>query len=311
MMQKHDIRYFFYIGGNDSADTCRIVNEEAKKVGYELRIIHIPKTIDNDLVGTDHCPGFGSAARYVALAFRGVDFDNRSLPGVYIGVVMGRHAGFLTASSMLAKTTVDSGPHLIYTPEKPFDIHRFVHQVKEVYDTYGRCIVAVSEGIADANSAPIATLLSKQIERDAHGNVVLAGSGMLGDLLVETIKTKSDISRVRQDTFGYPQRSFFGVISEIDSREAYEVGAHAVRFALSGDVDGSVALKRVGEYHVEYIVNSLETVAGKTKHMPDELFKNDTMVNEKFLEYVRPLVGDLGEVVHLDAPDLDHVRMTV
>ena len=145
VMQKHNIRYFFYIGGNDSADTCRIVNEEAKKVGYELRVIHIPKTIDNDLPGTDHCPGFGSAARYVALAFRGVNFDNAALPGVYIGVVMGRHAGFLTAASVLAKTKESDGPHLIYTPEKNFDIHHFTHAVKEIYEKYGRCIVAVSE----------------------------------------------------------------------------------------------------------------------------------------------------------------------
>lgn len=307
VMKKHNIRYFFLIGGNDGATVCHILNEEAKKVGFEFRVIHIPKTVDNDLVGTDHCPGFGSAARYVALAFRGIDFDNRSLPGVYIGVVMGRHAGFLTASSVLAKTREDSGPHLMYTPEKPFDIHHFVHQVKEVFDKYGRCIVAVSEGITDKDGALIATLLTKQIEHDAHGNVALAGSGMLGDLLVDTIKTRSDISRVRQDTFGYPQRSFFGCVSTIDSQEAREVGVRAVQFAMTGDVDGSVAITRTDEYHVEYQLIPLEVVAGKTKHMPDDFFESDTMVNERFLQYLRPLVGDLEDVVYLDAPIINKV----
>ena len=126
VMLAHEIRYFFYIGGNDSADTCRIVNEQAKAQGYELRTIHVPKTIDNDLVGTDHCPGFGSAAKFVAQAFAGANLDNRALPGVYIGVVMGRHAGFLTAASIFAKKFPDDGPHLIYVPEKiirPGKIH--------------------------------------------------------------------------------------------------------------------------------------------------------------------------------------------
>ena len=242
VMERYNIRYFFLIGGNDGASVCHIVNTEAKKSGYELRVFHIPKTIDNDLMVTDHCPGFGSAARFVASAFRGINFDNASLPGVYIGIVMGRHAGFLTASSILAKQEESDGPHLIYTPEKVFDVHHFVHAVKDVYEQYGRCIAAVSEGIVDENGVPIATTLSKQIEHDAHGNVQLSGSGVLGDLLVDMIKNKANISRVRQDTFGYLQRSFFGCVSEIDAREAREVGTHAVKFAMTGDVDGSVAI---------------------------------------------------------------------
>ncbi|MFA6427886.1 MAG: 6-phosphofructokinase [Candidatus Magasanikbacteria bacterium] len=300
VMKKYNIRYFFYIGGNDSADTCRIVNESARQVGYELRVIHIPKTIDNDLVGTDHCPGFGSAARFVASAFRGVNFDNASLPGVYIGVVMGRHAGFLTASSILAKQEEGDGPHLIYTPEKVFDVHRFVHDVKDVYEKYGRCIVAVSEGVVDEDGVPIATKLSKQVEHDAHGNVQLSGSGTLGDLLVDMIKNKANISRVRQDTFGYLQRSFFGCVSEVDAREAREVGAHAVKFAVSGDVDGSVAIKRVGEYRVKYELIGLGVVAAKTKKMDDAFFENDHMVSQAFVDYVKPLVGDIdfGRTYH-------------
>jgi 6-phosphofructokinase 1 len=145
VLKAHDVRYFFYIGGNDSSDTVRIVNDEAKKADYEFRAIHIPKTIDNDLVLNDHTPGFGSAARYVAQAFMGVNLDNRALPGVYIGVVMGRHAGFLTAASALAQKYPDDGPHLIYLPERAFHRDKFLNDVKDIYDKYGRCEIAVSE----------------------------------------------------------------------------------------------------------------------------------------------------------------------
>lgn len=296
IMESNNIRYFFYIGGNDSADTCRIVNEQAKEVGYELHVIHVPKTIDNDLMITDHTPGFGSAAKFVVSAFRGINFDNASLPGVYIGVVMGRHAGFLTASSILAKQDESDGPHLIYTPEKPFEIHHFVHDVKEVYEKYGRCIVAVSEGIRDLEGVPIVTKLAKQIEHDAHGNVQLSGSGVLGDLLGDTIKNQTEISRVRVDTFGYLQRSFAGCVSEVDVKEARKVGIEAVKYAMSGDVDGSVVIKRTGEYNVEYGLVDLSEVAGKTKVMSEDFFVSDNMVSQKFIDYVMPLVGDLPRV---------------
>src|SRR5512138_1598934 len=159
IMLAHEIRYFLYIGGNDSSDTCRIVNEQAKAADYELRTVHVPKTIDNDLVITDHCPGFGSAGKFVAQAFAGANLDNRALPGVYIAVVMGRHAGFLTAASALGRQFPDDGPHLIYVPERPFDVDRFLGDVDRVYRTLGRCVVAVSEGIVDAAGAPIMTKL--------------------------------------------------------------------------------------------------------------------------------------------------------
>ncbi len=129
----HGVRYFFYVGGNDSAETCRIVNKFALEEGYELRVMHIPKTIDNDLRVTDHCPGYGSAAKFVAQAFSGVNLDNRSLPGVYIGVVMGRHAGFLTAASVFARKYEDDGPHLIYLPERPFSYDEYLASVDKIY----------------------------------------------------------------------------------------------------------------------------------------------------------------------------------
>jgi 6-phosphofructokinase 1 len=183
VLQAHGITHFFYIGGNDSSDTVRIVAEEAAAANYPLRCIHIPKTIDNDLVGNDHTPGFASAARFVVQAFAGANLDNAALPGVYVGVVMGRHAGFLTAASSLAKKFEDDGPHLIYVPERVFDIEKFRADVKATYDKYGRCVIAVSEGIHDADGTPILSRLAGDLERDAHGNVQLSGTGALADLL--------------------------------------------------------------------------------------------------------------------------------
>ena len=271
VLQAHEIGHFFYIGGNDSSDTVRIVSAEAHKAGYPLRCIHIPKTIDNDLVGNDHTPGFPSAARFVAQAFAGANLDNAALPGVYVGVVMGRHAGFLTAASALGKKFPDDGPHLIYLPERTFVLEKFLADVKATYERYGRCVIAVSEGIHDASGQPIAALLARDLEHDAHGNVQLSGNGALADLLCEEIKSKLQIKRVRGDTFGYLQRSFIGCVSDVDQREAREVGEKAVQFALQADADGSVAIRRVGDYAVEYVLQPLEAVAGKTRTMEDAL----------------------------------------
>ena len=292
VLQAHEIGAFFYVGGNDSSDTVRIVSEEAAKANYPLRCIHIPKTIDNDLVGNDHTPGFPSAARFVAQAFTGANLDNAALPGVYVGVVMGRHAGFLTAASALGKKFPDDGPHLIYVPERVFDIDKFLADVKATYDRLGRCVIAVSEGIHDALGAPIITKLAQQVEHDAHGNIQLSGTGALADLLCEEIKNKLGIKRVRGDTFGYLQRSFIGCFSDVDQREAREVGEKAVQYAMWGDRSGSVAIKRTGYYSVDYQLIALEAVAGKTRVMEDEfLASNGTDVTDAFRLYLRPLLG--------------------
>ena len=292
VLQVHQIEHFFYIGGNDSSDTVRIVSLEAEKAGYPLRCMHIPKTIDNDLVGNDHTPGFPSAARFVAQAFAGANLDNAALPGVYVGVVMGRHAGFLTAASALGKKFPDDGPHLIYLPERTFVIDDFLRDVKATYDRYGRCVVAVSEGIHHASGAPVLSLLAKELEHDAHGNVQLSGTGALADLLCEEIKTKLGIKRVRGDTFGYLQRSFIGCVSDVDQREAREVGEKAVQFAMWGQRSGSVAIKRTGFYSVDYELLPLEAVAGKTRTMEDEFIAaNGTDVTDAFRLYLRPLLG--------------------
>lgn len=304
VLQAHDIRYFFYIGGNDSADTVRIVSEQASKVNYDLRTIHVPKTIDNDLVLNDHTPGYGSAARFVVQAFMGVNLDMRALRGIYIGVVMGRNAGFLTAASAIAQRYPDDGPHLIYLPEREFHLDKFLADVKQVYDRYGMCIIAVSEGIRNAQGELMISTLRNDLDVDAHGNVCLSGTGALGELLAQQVKSKLGISRVRSDTFGYLQRSFVGCVSDIDQHEAREAGERAVQLAYWNNVNGSLTITRTGNYSVDYRLVGLEQVAAKTRLMPDEYINSEgNHVTDAFKFYVRPLLGSgLQLPSHLRAP---------
>ena len=259
------------------------------------------------MVGTDHCPGFGSAAKFVAQAFAGADLDNRALPGVYIGVVMGRHAGFLTAAAALGRKYEDDGPHLIYLPERTFNLERFKNDVENVYAKYGRCVIAVSEGIVDETGKPIAAKFTGG-EKDAHGNVQLSGSGALGDHLAKYIKDEAKISRVRADTLGYLQRSFLGCVSEVDQVEARTVGEMGVRYAIGQQKSGSVAMKRAGNYSISYFLTALDTVARDSIEMPDEYINaagND--VTEAFIKYARPLVGTLTEATLIDAPAVQKI----
>ncbi|MEX1025151.1 MAG: 6-phosphofructokinase [Planctomycetota bacterium] len=297
VLKKHDVRYFFYIGGNDSAETAHLLNELAVADGYELRLFHVPKTIDNDLRVTDHCPGYGSAAKFVAQALLGDDQDNRSLPGIKIDVIMGRHAGWLTAASVLARQYPDAGPHLIYVPEESFTTAAFLEDVAGMYDRHGRCLVAVSEGIHGPNGE---TLL-ESAERDSHGNVQLSGSGALGDFLADTVKQGlggrlSSKLRVRADTFGYLQRSFAGVWSASDAREAREVGRAAVRIATAGEhPHGSIVIRRVSNQPYEVAIEraDLADVAKVTRDLDVEFRAGTNDISPAFLDYVRPLVGEL------------------
>ena len=303
VLKAHDIGTFFYIGGNDSSDTLRILAEEAVGADYPLRCIHIPKTIDNDLTVNDHTPGYPSAAKFVASAFAGVNLDNRALQGVYVGVVMGRHAGFLTAAAALGRKYDDDGPHLIYLPERNFSMDSFLRDVKATTDQYGRCVIAVSEGIHDDSGDAIVTKLAKEVEKDAHGNVQLSGTGALADLLTNAIKSKTGIGRVRGDTFGYLQRSFLGCVSDVDQREAREVGEKAAQFAnFSQQASGTVTIHRVGDYQVEYKLSKLDAVAGRTKVMADGFInKEGNGVTPKFMDYLNPLLGsDMPRVGRLD-----------
>jgi len=299
VLWKHCVRYFFYIGGNDSAETCLIIKKQAAKARHKLRVVHIPKTIDNDLLVTDHCPGYGSAARFVALAFAGANLDNQALPGVYIGVVMGRDAGFLTAASCLARTYPDDGPHLIYLPERTFDEARFVADVKTVLARHKRCVVAVAEGIKDAKGNRIG---ADWEHVDKFGNPLLSGA-LVAKRLTDALERDKSIERIRADVFGYLQRSLPGCVSEVDRFEAREVAEKAVQYAIRHDLDGSVAIRRIGDYAVEYALKSLESVAKKTRHMEDEyIAASGTDVTEAFRAYVKPLAGPLPCIERIAAP---------
>jgi ATP-dependent phosphofructokinase / diphosphate-dependent phosphofructokinase len=305
---KNNVRYFFYIGGNDSADTARIVSELAKAASYDLQVFHIPKTIDNDLRVHDHCPGYPSAARFVAHAMIGDNFDNRSLLGVKIDVLMGRNAGYLTAASALARQHPEDGPHLIYIPEQPVAIEQFLADVDAVYRRRGRCLIAASEGITSPDGRTWFEALAETHERDAHGNLQLSGSGELGDHMAHLIEKNLTPAggkkiRVRADTFGYIQRSFPGCISEVDAREARMVGAHAARYSLEPGVEGSVAMRRVGprsEYNIEYFLTPLETVARTAKEMDPSYYTGRNNITQAFLDYARPFVGPLPRTGSLD-----------
>lgn len=297
-----NVGYFFYIGGNDSADAARIVGEEAEKEGYPLVVYHIPKTIDNDLRSCDHTPGFGSAARFVATAVRGDDLDNRALGGVKIDVIMGRDAGFLTAASALARARPDDGPHLIYLPEVPFALETFAKDVKAAIKKFGRCVVAVSEGIRGKDGVPIGATLGSG-ETDSHGNVQMSGTGALGDYLARELKARAGVKRVRADTFGYLQRSFPGVQSKTDLDEAMRAGAAAVLAALraaDGEAGypnkGTIGLvRRAGKkYAIDYVALPAADAAKYTRSVQKEFIaKNGHDVTPAFLAYAKPLVGDL------------------
>jgi len=292
---RRDIRYFFYIGGNDSSDTLRIVSEMAKQAEYELRCFHIPQTIDNDLPQSDHTPGYPSAAKFVAQAFIGDDYDNRALPGIKINVVMGRHAGWLAAASVLARRYSGAGPHLIYVPENAFDLNQFIDDVQRVYGEHGRCLVAVSEGLANEEGVPILKAAHRYLEKDAHGNVQLSGTGALGDFLCEAIKQVITRARIRADTFGYLQRSFCGVVSDVDAAEARSCGFRAAQVALSGTEVASIAIRRICTKPYESTIEAIDLseVAAKTRTLEPEFLAGHNNVSEAFIEYLRPLVGQL------------------
>jgi len=301
VFKKRDIRYFFYIGGNDSANTAYIISKMAAEAKYDLQVFHVPKTIDNDLLVTDHCPGFGTAAKFVACAVMGDDLDNRALPGIKIDVIMGRHAGFLTAAAALGKIREDDGPHLIYVPERPVSMDKFLSDVDNVYKKLGRCVVAVSEGMSDVDHKTWAEKLAENAERDSHGNVQLSGTGALADFLSGQIKGKLGVKRVRADTFGYLQRSFAGLQSKVDVAEARKCGREAVKYAFKY-ANGSVAMERISgkTYGVKLFRTDLANVAEKTKSMAPEFISADgNGITDAFVKYALPLTGGLPRTQYL------------
>jgi 6-phosphofructokinase 1 len=262
-LQKVDAQAFIYIGGNDTSGTQQILTDAS---GGKIAFVHAPKTIDNDLEENDHTPGFISAAEYTAGAFLTADLDFRALPGIYVAIVMGRHAGFLTAASAAWQIDEASGPHLIYVPERAFSPKRFIDDVRRTLDRHKRCIVAVSEGVtAEDGRALVETLVpADRLERDAHGNVKLSGSD-LSMAFEHALRDGLPGKRARVDALGYMPRGFVGAISKVDQQEAFDAGAYAAQVADEGG--GSVALQEEGGRTVLRKV-PLANVAGKTRHMP-------------------------------------------
>jgi 6-phosphofructokinase len=255
---------FIYIGGNDTAGTQKILHDAA---GGRIALIHAPKTIDNDLVENDHTPGYISAAWFVASAFMSCDLDFRAMPGIYVGIVMGRHAGFLTAAGAAWRRDESDGPHLLCFPERPFSTQRLIDEIGAIRERYGRCVVAMSEGVAAEDGRPLVeSLLGDRVERDAHGNVRLGG-GDLGLAVQAAIAAAFPKVRSRVDTFGYLPRAFATMVSEVDRQEAFDAGAFAVKASAEGS--GSVALTAEDGRTVIRRV-SLDAVAGKTRLMPPE-----------------------------------------
>jgi 6-phosphofructokinase len=302
VFKKRNIRYFFYIGGNDSANTAYIISTVAHEADHDMRAFHVPKTVDNDLLVTDHCPGYGSAAKFVACALIGDDLDNRALPGVKIDVIMGRNAGFLTAAAALGRRRDDDGPHLVYLPERPTSIGKFLGDVETVYKKLGRAVIAVSEGVCDADGETWAKKIAQTAEKDQHGNIQLSGTGALADFLAAQVRNNLNIKRIRADTFGYLQRSFPGFQSPVDADEARRCGREAVKYAMT-ELSGSVAIKRTGngpKYGIELFRTELKNVAEKTKSLPDEFINADgNGVTKAYMDYAMPLVGQLPQTEYL------------
>ena len=292
IFKKYDVRYFFYNGGNDSMDTCNKISKYMQKVGYECRIMGVPKTIDNDLNGTDHCPGFASAAKYIATSCAEVwqDAHVYDTGMVTIIEIMGRHAGWLAGSAALASLT-GCGPDLVYLPETDFDMERFLADVKAVYDQSGNCLVAVSEGIHYADGTFVSE--AKTSATDGFGHAQLGG---LASHLASAVKEAFGV-KVRGIELSLLQRCGAHLDSETDAEEALLAGSAAVQAAVEGFTDKMVAFRCTrGEdgYRCETILEPLDIVANFEKKVPREWINEaGNGVNQQFIDYVLPLIqGD-------------------
>ncbi len=292
IMKRYNIRYMLYIGGNDSADTAHRLAKAARQVGYDLSIISIPKTIDNDLPFTDHCPGYGSAARFIAQATQDSALNTISIPWHYpvkIIETMGRDAGWLTASSALGKRDESDPPHILLIPEQPFIADRFLAQVEEVYKKLGYVIVVAAETIRDDQGQTLGSV--GQVGVDAFQHPLLSGAAQY---LVDLVKRELKL-RARFDKPGDLQRMSSAHISVTDRNEAYLVGKMGVCALLDGETDKMVTLVRHDEpiYHCSTGLAELDKVANIQRLLPDEyLNQNKTMVIPAFYHYALPLIGE-------------------
>ena len=291
VFKKYNIRYFFYNGGNDSMDTCNKVSKYMLKAGYECRVMGVPKTIDNDLWGTDHCPGYGSAAKYIATSTMEVYHDARVYDKGTITIleIMGRNAGWLTAASALA-TYKGMGPDLIYLPEIDFDIDSFFERVSDIYKKNNYVIIAVSEGIKDKDGKYISEYGSDMAKmKDSFGHAQLGG---LAATLADLTKQKTG-AKVRAIEFSLLQRCAAHMGSKTDVDEAYLAGQMAVKYAVEGKTDYMVAFERAAgdSYHCNIKLIDLDEVANKEKKIPREWINEDgTGMNENYINYALPLI---------------------
>ena len=300
IFKKYNVRYFFYNGGNDSMDTCNKISRYMKSVGYECRVMGVPKTIDNDLFGTDHCPGFASAAKYIATSCMEINKDARVYDNKMIVIVeiMGRHAGWLAASAALA-TAYGSGPDLIYLPECDFDMDRFLADVDELYRKNGKVFVAVSEGIHYADGSFVSE--AKTSATDGFGHAQLGG---LAAMLAEIVKNHTG-AKVRGIEFSLLQRCGAHLASATDVEEAFTAGKVAVEKAVAGETGYMVAFEREmvdGKYSCNYSLLPLESVANYEKKVPLEWI-NDAHngLKEEFISYVLPLIQGEANVPKVDS----------
>lgn len=308
IFKKYDIRYFFYNGGNDSMDTCNKVSKFMEKVGYECRVIGIPKTIDNDLVGTDHCPGYGSAAKYVATSVAEVCKDTHvyDVGTITVVEIMGRHAGWLVGASALASISCAS-PDLIYLPEVDFEIDKFIEDVTRVYKEKNKCLVAVSEGIHYADGTFVSE--AKISSTDGFGHAQLGGlAAKLADLL-----KKHTGAKVRGIELSLLQRCGAHLASQTDIDEACLAGKYAVECALRGETGKMVAFERDmsgGSYTCKLTLRPLTVVANAEKKVPREwITPEGNNVTSDFIDYVLPLIqGENKRVLEKGLPRFAHLK---
>ena len=289
IFKKYNVRYFFYNGGNDSMDTCNKISRYMESVGYECRVMGVPKTIDNDLFGTDHCPGFASAAKYIATSCMEINKDARVYDNGMITVVeiMGRHAGWLAASAALA-TEFGSGPDLIYLPELDFDMEKFIADVERIYAANGKVLIAVSEGIHYADGRFVSE--AKTSATDGFGHAQLGG---LATMLAEVLKERTG-AKVRGIELSLLQRCGAHLASKTDIDEAFGAGQEAVKQAISGTTGKMVAFEREhidGKYHCKMVLLPLASVANFEKKVPVEWINEDgNGLKHEFIDYVLPLI---------------------
>jgi ATP-dependent phosphofructokinase / diphosphate-dependent phosphofructokinase len=300
ILRKHDIHFMLYIGGNDSADTAHRLTFAAQRMNYDLRAISVPKTIDNDLPFTDHCPGYGSAARFMALATRDSAMNTSAIPWYYpVKVIetMGRDAGWLTASSALAKHDESDPPHILLIPEQRFNANRFLRQVEEVYRRVGYVVVVAAESLRDEQGQSLGAI--GQVGTDAFQHPMLSGAAQH---LVELVKSELKL-RARFDKPGDLQRMASFAVSIADRDEAFMVGKMGTKALLDGESDKMITLVRHDEpaYYCTTGTAELAQVANVQRLLPDEyLDESKTMVTQAFYDYALPLVGD---------PVPDHARL--